>query len=69
MANGGIMLDNKTAPSLLVVIGAGLLFVSLLADQVGIGDDPGFGFQQMAGTVVGLLIAAAGLYLVLKVKE
>ena len=63
------MLNSKTAPGLLVLIGAGLLLVSLLADVVGIGDDPGFGFQQTTGTVVGLIIAAVGLYLLLKAKE
>ncbi len=40
------MFDNKTAHILLLVIGIGLLAASLLADVIGIGDDPGFGNQQ-----------------------
>ncbi len=60
------MLTNKTAPILVLVIGLGLLGASLLADVIGIGDDPGFGIQQTTGTIVGAIITAVGLYLVRK---
>ncbi len=60
------MLTNKTAPILVLVIGIGLLAASLLADVVGIGDDPGFGSQQTTGTIVGVIITVVGLYLTLK---
>ena len=63
------MQTNKTAPILVLAIGIGLLVVSLLADVIGIGDDPGFGSQQTTGTIVGVLIAAVGLYLTLKAKS
>ena len=62
-------MSNKMAPLLLLIIGIGLLVASLLADVVGIGDDPGFGSQQTTGTVVGVIIAAVGLYLTLKAKS
>ena len=62
-------MSNKTAPLLVLIIGIGLLVASLLADVVGIGDDPGFGSQQTTGTVVGVIIAAVGLYLTLKAKS
>ena len=62
-------MTDKVAPILVLVIGIGLLVASLLADVVGIGDDPGFGLQQTTGTIVGLLIAAVGLYLTLKAKS
>ncbi len=57
---------NKTAAIILLLVGIGLLGASLLADVIGIGDNPGFGRQQTAGTTAGVVIAAAGLYLTLK---
>ncbi len=62
------MTGKKLGSLLLLVIGVGLLAASLLADVIGIGDDVGFGTQQTLGTVVGAVIAAAGLFLVLKLK-
>ncbi len=53
---------------LLLGIGIGLLAVSLLADVIGIGDDPGFGNQQMMGTIAGVVITAIGLSLTLRAK-
>lgn len=60
------MQGDKTASILLLVVGIGLLGASLLADVIGIGDNPGFGRQQTAGTTAGVVIAAVGLYLTLK---
>ena len=62
-------MSNKMGPFLVLVIGIGLLVVSLLADVIGVGDDPGFGNQQTMGTIVGVLITAVGLYLTLKAKS
>ena len=62
------MFDNKTAHILVLVIGIGLLAASLLADVIGIGDDPGFGNQQTLGTIVGVAIMAVGLFLTLRAK-
>ena len=62
------MSDNKTASILLLVVGIGLLAVSLLADFIGFGDDPGFGNQQIMGTIVGVVITAIGLSLTLRAK-
>ena len=61
------MLSNKTA-ILVLVIGIGLLTVSLLADVIGIGDDPGFGRQQTMGTIAGAAITAVGLFLTVRAK-
>ena len=58
------MLDKIGAATIVVIIGAGLLLMSLLADVIGVGDDPGFGIQQKMGTVAGLAIAATGVYLI-----
>ncbi len=57
---------NKTASLLLLLVGVGLLAASLLADTVGIGDDPGFGRQQTMGAIAGAILAAVGLFLTLK---
>ncbi len=62
------MRTNKTAPILVLVIGIGLLAASLLADIIGIGDVPGFGSQQTAGTIVGVIITVVGLYLTFRGK-
>ena len=62
------MSGDKTAKILVLIIGIGLLAVSLLADVIGLGDDPGFGNQQMLGTIAGALITAIGLFLTLRAK-
>ncbi len=62
------VLGNKTASRILLVVGIGLLLASLLADVIGIGDDVGFGRQQMMGAAAGAILAAIGLFLVLKGK-
>ncbi len=56
------VLDKINAATIVVIIGAGLLLISLLADVLGVGDDPGFGNQQKMGSVVGLLILVTGIY-------
>ncbi len=62
------MSSNNTANILVLVIGIGLLAVSLLADVIGLGDDTGFGNQQTMGTVAGAAITAIGLFLTLRSK-
>ncbi len=62
------MFGNKTANILVLVIGIGLLAASLLADVIGIGDDAGFGNQQMMGTIAGVAITALGMFLTLRAK-
>jgi protein-S-isoprenylcysteine O-methyltransferase Ste14 len=48
-----------------IVIGAGVLLVviSVFADPVGLGRNPGFGWIQGLGVVIGALVILAGLYL------
>lgn len=55
------MKPNREAV-ILLVIGIGLLLVSLFADTIGVGDDPGFGRQQTLGTAAGIFITAVGLF-------
>ena len=62
------MLDKRTASIILLIVGIGLLVISLSADVIGIGDDPGFGRQQIMGTVVAVVLTAVGLTLTFKAK-
>jgi hypothetical protein len=45
----------------LLVIGVLLFLVSLTADSLGIGEGTGIGWKQIAGAVVGVLMAAIGM--------
>ena len=56
-------MDKINASVVVLLIGAGLLLASLLADVVGIGDDVGFGSQQTMGAVAGVVVIAIGVYL------
>ena len=47
-------------PVVLLAIGVLLFFVSLTADAFGIGEGTAIGWKQMAGVVVGLIIAGIG---------
>lgn len=62
------MTTGKLASAVVLVLGIGLLVVSLLADFIGVGDDPGFGRQQMLGTIAGVIVSGVGLFLSLKSK-
>ncbi len=54
-------MTSKQMAGIILVIGAGLLVASILADTIGIGDDPGFGTQQTMGTIAGAVIVVLGL--------
>ncbi|MFQ5938281.1 MAG: hypothetical protein ACE5LB_17905 [Acidiferrobacterales bacterium] len=62
------MPSTQMASIVVLVIGLGLLFAALSADFIGIGDNPGFGRQQMMGTSAGAVITAVGLFLTLRRK-
>jgi hypothetical protein len=46
-----------------LVAGILIVLVSLTADTIGIGEGTGYGWKQITGTVVGLVIVAAGVIL------
>ena len=65
------MLQRLLGP-ILTLVGALLLLASLLADAIGglpfaaglgVGRDPGFGGQQVAGALIGVAMLAAGIWL------
>jgi len=55
------MSGNRIA---IILAGAGVLIVvvSLLADVIGLGSNPGFGRQQLYGIVAGLLFLAVAVH-------
>jgi hypothetical protein len=60
-------MGKKTAGTVLLAVGIVILVVSLGADLIGIGGiNPVFGPQQIAGTIVGAIVAVVGLVLRLR---
>lgn len=57
------MNNRKTIGIVLLAVGAVLLIGSLAADAIGIGGAPGFGYKQIIGTIVGVLMAVGGFVL------
>ncbi len=55
--------NKKVIGIVLLVAGFVLMFVSLMADRIGIGGTPGFGYWQSLGSVAGGFVTAAGFYL------
>jgi hypothetical protein len=53
-------MKKKGLSLILIVVGIIILLVSLLADVIGIGAYPGFGSKQIAGTIVGAVVAIIG---------
>jgi uncharacterized membrane protein len=60
------MADKKTIGIVLIVVGIVVLLLAVLANPLGIGNPARFGFIQIAGVVVGAIVALVGLYLALK---
>ena len=48
--------------AVLGVVGVVLALVSLLADPIGLGGEPRFGWKQWLGLVVGVVIAIVGVW-------
>ncbi len=58
-------MSKKTAGIVALITGIVMLGLSLLADRLGLGV-AGFGPMQIAGTIVGAIVIALGLFLTLK---
>jgi membrane associated rhomboid family serine protease len=56
-------LSKKTIYLIVIIIGAILTLISLIADFIGIGSYPGINSAQLAGIVIGLIIVSIGLIL------
>jgi len=55
--------NQKTIGIALLAVGVIVLFVSLGADVVGLGEAGAFGYKQIIGTVVGVIVAVVGFVL------
>jgi hypothetical protein len=55
-----IMGNKKTVGIALIVVGAVFIIVSLAADMLGIGAASGFGYKQIIGAIVGVVVAIIG---------
>jgi hypothetical protein len=56
-------MQKKRLSLILMVVGIIILLFSLLADVLGIGGYPGFGYKQIIGTIVGAVISIIGFIL------
>jgi hypothetical protein len=54
---------NPTYAWILIGVGVLLVLISALADSLGLGRSPGFGWRQTLGVVLGALVILGGLYL------
>ena len=52
---------KKPAGFALVAVGVLLIIVCLAADSIGLGPNPGIGWKQITGAVVGLVLAIVGM--------
>ena len=57
---------RKIIGVVLLVAGIILVILSLIADPLGIGGSPVFGYKQIIGVIAGVVAAAVGLFLALK---
>lgn len=49
-------------PAIYIIAGVLIFLVSLAADTIGIGEGTGIGWKQITGAVIGVVIAAIGMY-------
>ena len=56
------MQNTMTMGRILLIAGVLLLLVSLLADVVGLGLSPGFGWKHIVGSIAGLALAGVGFW-------
>ncbi len=59
-------MPTRTLGIVFAIVGVILLVVSLAADALGIGDEPGIGLIQITGAAVGTIIALGGVWLALR---
>jgi hypothetical protein len=55
-------MSKGTLGILIIILGLLLVIASLAADALGIGNEAGIGWKQVLGAVVGVLVAAGGVW-------
>ena len=56
-------MNTRTVVFILLALGLILAALSLFADTLGLGEGSGMGYKQIAGLVVGIVVALAGVFL------
>jgi hypothetical protein len=56
-------MQHPAFAKILMIVGILVVLISALADPLGLGRHPGFGWVQGLGVVIGALAIAVGLYL------
>ncbi len=56
-------MSQKTIGYIVVAVGVILVIMAVLADSLGFGVGRGFGWKQIVGSVVGVLLAVVGVWL------
>jgi hypothetical protein len=59
-------MNKKMLSILILVVGIAVLVLFAIADVIGIGESPNFGTTQIAGTIVGAVLAVIGFILLCK---
>ncbi len=59
-------MGSKTIGIVLIVVGVVVLIVSVAADSLGLGANPIFGFKQIVGTIVGVLLLLGGAWMAMR---
>jgi hypothetical protein len=54
---------QKASGAFLLVLGLVLLVLSLLADIIGVGANPGFGYRQIIGVILGVIAIIRGIFI------
>jgi hypothetical protein len=61
-------MSNPGFAWIVIIVGILVVLISALADPLGLGRHPGFGWLQGLGVVIGVVVLLAGLYLRGKTK-
>jgi hypothetical protein len=56
-------MQNPAFAKTLMIVGIVIVLLSALADPLGLGRSPGFGWWQTLGVIVGALVILVGVYL------
>ena len=59
-------MGSKTVGIVLIVVDVVVLIVSVAADSLGLGANPIFGFKQIVGTIVGVLLLLGGAWMAMR---
>ena len=63
------MAGKKKAGIVLLVLGIVILILSIIADLIGIGASPSFGYRQIIGVIIGILAGVLGLLLMRRTRS